>query len=146
MSRHRARGAWTGPLGLYVPGSSPLHRLPVWASLCGTAAFTAAVVLVPGLPAAVTGVLLASRVGSGQLTAGDSYLMNSFAAVFLGSAALRDGEFHVIGTLIGVLTVGVGYNGLGILGAPPFAQYVFSGSLLILAVALSTVARRYAKR
>lgn len=102
--------------------------------------------VIVGIAATVTGVLLASRVGSGQLTAGDSYLMNSFAAVFLGSAALRDGEFHVIGTLIGVLTVGVGYNGLGILGAPPFAQYVFSGSLLILAVALSTVARRYAKR
>ena len=102
--------------------------------------------VIVGVAATATGILLASRVGSGQLTAGDSYLMNSFAAVFLGSAALRDGEFHVIGTLIGVLTVGVGYNGLGILGAPPFAQYVFSGSLLILAVALSTVARRYSKR
>ncbi len=60
MSRRRGRGAWTGPLGLYVPGTSALHRLPVWVSLCGTAAFTAAVVLVPGVPAAVAGVLLAS--------------------------------------------------------------------------------------
>jgi ribose transport system permease protein len=96
--------------------------------------------------AALAGVMLASRVGSGQLTAGDGYSMASFAAVFLGSAALRDGEFHILGTVIGVLLVGFGYNGLAILGAPTFYQYIFSGGLLIAAVALSTVARRYAGR
>jgi ribose transport system permease protein len=102
--------------------------------------------VIAGLMAAVGGVLLSSRVGSGQLTAGDGYLLNSFAAVFLGSAALRDGEFHILGTLIGVLTVGFGFNGLAILGAPTFFQYIFSGGLLIVAVALSTVARRYARK
>ncbi len=102
--------------------------------------------VIAGITAAVAGVLLSSRVGSGQLTAGDAYLLNSFAAVFLGSAALRDGEFHILGTLIGVMTVGFGFNGLAILGAPTFFQYIFSGGLLIVAVALSTVARRYARR
>jgi ribose transport system permease protein len=101
--------------------------------------------VIAGITAAVGGVLLSSRVGSGQLTAGDGYLLNSFAAVFLGSAALRDGEFHILGTLIGVMTVGFGFNGLAILGAPTFFQYIFSGGLLIVAVALSTVARRYAR-
>ncbi len=101
--------------------------------------------VIAGVAAAVAGVLLASRVGSGQLTAGDGYLLNSFAAVFLGSAALRDGEFHILGTLIGVMTVGFGFNGLAILGAPTFFQYIFAGGLLIVAVALSTVARRYAR-
>ncbi|MDX6428689.1 MAG: ribose transport system permease protein [Streptosporangiaceae bacterium] len=101
--------------------------------------------VIAGITAAAGGVLLSSRVGSGQLTAGDGYLLNSFAAVFLGSAALRDGEFHILGTLIGVLTVGFGFNGLAILGAPTFFQYIFSGGLLIVAVALSTVARRYAR-
>lgn len=101
--------------------------------------------VIAGLTAAVAGVLLSSRVGSGQLTAGDGYLLNSFAAVFLGSAALRDGEFHIFGTLIGVMTVGFGFNGLAILGAPTFFQYIFAGGLLIVAVALSTVARRYAR-
>lgn len=102
--------------------------------------------IIAGVTAAIAGVLLSSRVGSGQLTAGDAYLLNSFAAVFLGSAALRDGEFHILGTLIGVMTVGFGFNGLAILGAPTFFQYIFSGGLLIVAVALSTVARRYARR
>jgi len=41
--------------------------------------------------------------------------------------------------------VGFGFNGLAILGAPTFFQYIFSGGLLIVAVALSTVARRYAR-
>lgn len=101
--------------------------------------------VVAGLCAVATGLLLASRVGSGQVNAGDGYLLNSFAAVFLGSAALRDGEFHILGTFIGVLTVGVGFNGLAILGAPTFVQFIFSGTLLIVAVALSTVARRYSR-
>lgn len=98
--------------------------------------------IIAGAGAALAGSLLAARVGSGQLTAGDGYLLSAFAAAFLGSAALRDGEFHVLGTFIGVLTVGVGINGLGILGAPSSMQYVFSGGLLVVAVALSSVARR----
>jgi ribose transport system permease protein len=111
----------------------PVERVRIWAFV------------IAGLAAAVAGVLLSSRVGSGQITAGDGYLLNAFAAVFLGSAALRDGEFHILGTLIGVMTVGFGFNGLAILGAPTFFQYIFSGGLLIVAVALSTVARRYAR-
>lgn len=95
---------------------------------------------------AVAGMLLASRIGSGQINAGDGYMLDAFAAVFLGSAALRDGQFHIIGTLIGVLTVSVGFNGLAILGEPTFIQFLFKGVMLILAVALSTVARRYARR
>jgi len=99
-----------------------------------------------GLCASLTGILLAARLGSGEPTAGDGYLLDSFAAVFLGSAALRDGEFHIIGTFIGVLLVGVAFNGLGILGAPTFWQYVFQGALLVIAVAMSSVARKYLKK
>src|ERR1035437_365391 len=99
-----------------------------------------------GFFAALTGVLLASRIGSGQVTAGDGYMLDAFAAVFLGSAALMDGVFHIIGTFIGVLTVGVGFNGLAIYGAPTFFQFLFKGTLLIVAVALSTVGRRRSRQ
>ncbi len=102
--------------------------------------------VVSGVCAAATGILLTSRIGSGESTAGDGYLLDAFAAAFLGSATLRDGEFHVAGTFVGVLIVGVGFNGLGIFGLPTFYQYIFKGLVLIVAVALSTVARRYAKR
>jgi ribose transport system permease protein len=99
---------------------------------------------VAGTCAALTGVLLASNLGSGQVTAGDGYMLNAFAAAYLGSAALHQGEFHIVGTLIGVLTVAIGNNGLAILGAPIFTQYMFSGGLLVIAVALGSVSRRYA--
>lgn len=101
--------------------------------------------VIGGTCAAVTGVLLASLLGSGTVSAGDGYLLDSFAAVFLGAATLRDGEFHIVGTLVGVLVVNVGFNGLSLMGTPTFWQFIFKGGILVLAVALSTIARRYAK-
>jgi ribose transport system permease protein len=102
--------------------------------------------IVSGLCAGAGGILLAAKLGSGQTTAADGYLLTAFAAAFLGSVALRDGDFHILGTIIGVITVGVGFNGLAIIGAATFYQYVFNGGLLILAVAVSTVARRLVAR
>ncbi|MBP7961477.1 MAG: ABC transporter permease [Caldilineaceae bacterium] len=101
---------------------------------------------VAGMYASLTGILLASLIGSGTASAGDSYLLNAFAAAFLGSATLKDGEFHIPGTFIGVMIIGIGFNGLAIFGAPTFYQYFFQGVILILAVGLSTVARRLADR
>jgi ribose transport system permease protein len=47
--------------------------------------------------------------------------------------------------LIGVLTVAVGNNGLAMIGAPIFTQYLFAGLLLVVAVALSSIGRRYGR-
>ena len=95
--------------------------------------------------AALTGALLASRLGSGTTNAANSYLLTAFAAVFLGSATLRDGEFHVLGTFIGTLIIVFGFNGLNIFGAPTFSQYVFQGTILVVAVALSSLGRMLAE-
>ena len=95
--------------------------------------------------AAIGGVLMASNLGSGQVTAGDSFMLTSFSAAFLGSAALREGQFHILGTLIGVLTVAVGNNGLAMIGAPIFTQFLFTGTLLVVAVALGGIGRRFAR-
>jgi len=101
--------------------------------------------VVAGVCSALTGILLASALGSGTTSAADSYLMTAFAVVFLGSATLRDGEFHILGTVFGGLIIAVGFNGLAIFGAPTFYQYVFQGAILIVAVGLSSLGRRYAK-
>ncbi|GAA2131009.1 ABC transporter permease [Arthrobacter humicola] len=98
--------------------------------------------VIGSLCAGVAGLLLAARIGSGQVTAGDGFLLSAFAAVFLGASVLRDGEFHILGTFVGVLIVTVMNNGLSILGAPSFVQYIFQGVILIAAVALSTTSRR----
>lgn len=100
--------------------------------------------VISGLLAAGGGILLTANVGSGIATGGDSFLLSSFAACFLGSVALRDGEFHVLGTLLGVLTINIGGNGLAIHGVNASAQYLFQGALLIAAVGMSTASRRLA--
>ncbi|HTJ59272.1 MAG TPA: ABC transporter permease [Devosiaceae bacterium] len=100
---------------------------------------------IAGTCAAIGGILVASNLGSGQVTGGDGFMLTSFSAAFLGSAALKEGQFHILGTLIGVLTVAVGNNGLAMIGAPIFTQFLFSGCLLVIAVALGGIGRRYGK-
>ena len=102
--------------------------------------------LISALCAGIGGILLSAQVGSGEPTSGDGYLLSAFAAAFLGSVAFRNSEFHILGTIIGVLTVGVVFNGLAIVGAQTFWQNVVQGGLLICAVGLSTVGRRLAER
>ncbi len=94
-----------------------------------------------GLAATIGGILLASRLGVGQPNAGDGFLLNAFAAAFLGAATIRD-EFHISGTFIGALVVGVATNGLTIISAPFWVQNVFTGGILIVAVAASNILRR----
>ena len=93
---------------------------------------------------AVTGILLASVMGAGTSSACDAHMVNSFAAVYVGSATLKDGEFHIVGTLIGVLITTIAFNGLAILGIDTYAQYLFQGFIILFSVALSSVARKYA--
>lgn len=99
-----------------------------------------------GTCSAITGILLASVMGAGTTSAADAYMVNSFAAVYVGSATFKDGEFHVVGTLIGVLLTTIAFNGLAILGIDTYAQYLFKGFIILFSVALSSVARRNTKK
>ncbi|TWH02674.1 ribose transport system permease protein [Nocardioides sp. J9] len=99
-----------------------------------------------GALAGLTGVLLATRTGSAAVSAGDTYLLAAFAAAFFGSAVLRDGQFHIIGTVIGVITVAVGFNAIALLGMETYWQYFFQGLVLIIGVGVGTVARRRAAK
>lgn len=101
--------------------------------------------IISGACAAITGVLLASTVGSGQPNGGDNYTLTSFAAAFVGSTVLREGQFHILGTVIGGITVAAGFNGLALIGVPSFVQFLFQGLLLIAAVALSSAGRRWSR-
>lgn len=98
--------------------------------------------VISGTCAGATGFLLATRTGSAAVTGGDSYLLAAFAAAFFGSAVLRDGEFHILGTLVGVITVSVGFNAIALLGLQTYWQYFFQGLLLILGVGVGSLARR----
>ena len=102
--------------------------------------------VIAGVCAGVTGILLTSLTGSGAVDGGDSYLLSAFAASFFGSAVLRDGQFHIVGTMLGVLTVSVGFNAMALLGLNTYYQYLFQGALLIFAVGVGSLARRRVTR
>lgn len=85
--------------------------------------------------AGLGGLVAASELGAGRPQGvGDTYLLNAFAAVFIGASTLRPGKFHILGTFIGVLLIGVIDNGLAIMGVPTYWQYIVQGVLLILAL------------
>lgn len=95
---------------------------------------------ISGACAALAGIMAASSLGAGRPQGvGDTYLLNAFAAVFIGASTLRPGQFHIFGTVIGVLLIGVINNGLSVLGAPTYWQYIVQGSLLIVAMFGATV-------
>jgi ribose transport system permease protein len=96
--------------------------------------------------AALGGLMAASVLGAGRPQGvGDTYLLNAFAAVFIGASSLRPGKFHIVGTLIGVMLIGVINNGLSVMGVPTYWQYIVQGVLLIIALfsaGLLTMRRR----
>jgi len=100
--------------------------------------------MISGFCASLTGILLVARLSSAQPRAGDGFLMDAFAAVFLGAATAKLGQFHVPGTLMGALIIGVALNGMTIIGVPFYFQYIFQGGILALAVAASGILRRRA--
>lgn len=91
--------------------------------------------------AVLGGTVADAIIGAGRpYGVGSVYLLDAFAAAFIGAATLRPGRFHMVGTLVGVLLLGVINNGLSIMGAETFWQYIVKGAILIVAVFLSGTA------
>jgi ribose transport system permease protein len=95
-----------------------------------------------GLGAAVAGIVLTSRLFSAHPQAGVPFMLNAAAAVFLGATAIREGEPHVLGTLLGVFIIGVLGNGLNILGVNSYIQSILTGTIIVAAVLLSGLSRQ----
>lgn len=95
-----------------------------------------------GIGASIAGIVLTSRLFSAHPQAGNPFMLNAAAAVFLGATSFREGEPHVIGTLLGVLIMGVLGNGLNILGVNSYIQSILTGAIIVLAVLSSALAQR----
>jgi ribose transport system permease protein len=98
--------------------------------------------MIAGACAASAGMLQTARNGTAQPLFAAPFLLPAFAGVFLGSATLRKGQFHIGGTVFGVYLVAVGSAGFVILGAPFYTNQLFSGAVLIFATASAGVLAR----
>jgi sugar transport system permease protein len=89
---------------------------------------------IAGAMAAVSGILLLSRLGSGNATAASGLEFDVIAAVVVGGTALSGGRGSMLGTLLGVLVITLIGNGLVLLGINPFFQQVVRGLIIVVAV------------
>lgn len=92
------------------------------------------VFVLAGLMAAISGILLLSRLGSGNATAASGLEFDVIAAVVVGGTALTGGRGSMVGTLLGVLVITLIGNGLILLGINPFIQQVVRGLIIVAAV------------
>jgi ribose transport system permease protein len=95
-----------------------------------------------GCLGALAGVLLVARLGSSPPDIGQTYILSAFAAVFLGAAMLRPGFFNATGTILAIVLIAIGVNGLSLAGVSSFVGQVFTGVILLLSVGLSRMERR----
>ncbi|MXN53746.1 ABC transporter permease [Shinella sp. AETb1-6] len=118
----------------YAVGGSPTA-----AHLAGaptkTYRFTA--YIVSSVLAALGGILLAARLGRGDVSAGNSLMLDAVAACLIGYAVLGANRPNVFGTVVGAVFVGVLLNGLTMLNAPYYIQDFVKGLVLIGALALT---------
>jgi ribose transport system permease protein len=91
---------------------------------------------IAGALSAVGALIVTSKLNSATPTAGGGYELDSIAAVVIGGTSLSGGRGSVLGTVLGVLIIGVLNSGLIILRVPPFSQNLIKGFVILLAVAI----------
>ena len=90
-----------------------------------------------GVLSALTGVLMASRLGSGNSGAATGLEFDVIAAVVVGGTSLFGGRGTIFGTLLGVFFIGALVNGLVLMGIDPFAQGIVRGVVILVGVLIN---------
>ncbi|MBF9017961.1 MULTISPECIES: ABC transporter permease [unclassified Oceanispirochaeta] len=90
-----------------------------------------------GAIAALAGVVLCARLGSGEVDSAGPYLMDAVAAAYIGFSVLGAGKPNAFGTLLGALLVGILMNGLVMMSFPYYSQNIVKGVVLILGLGLT---------
>jgi ribose transport system permease protein len=104
-----------------------------------TAAFT-----ISGLSAGLGGVLAASRISTGEASAGVGIEFQAITAAIVGGTSIYGGEGAIWRTLLGVFLLALIGNGFNLLNINPFYQQIATGVILVSAVAVDALARRTA--
>jgi ribose transport system permease protein len=97
---------------------------------------------ISGVLAAFAGVVLASRMGSGQPAVGVGYEADAVAASVLGGASMTGGVGKIGGMLFGCILLGMLNNGLNLLGVSSFWQYIAKGIAILLAVYIDMIRKK----
>lgn len=92
------------------------------------------VYMISGFCAAFAGLLLSSRIQTGQPAGGDGYELDAITAAVIGGASLSGGKGSVFGSFIGILVVGILTNGLDLLNVSSYYQQIIKGAIILLAV------------
>ncbi len=102
--------------------------------------------LIDGVFVGIAGLVMMSRIFSGQPKAGVGYEMDVITACVVGGIAFTGGKGSIGGLILGVLVMGVLTNGLGVQGVDSYTQLVFKGVVLILVVGVDCFNRNRAKQ
>jgi ribose transport system permease protein len=93
--------------------------------------------------ASIAGNIVSSQLGSFFIgVSGGLYLLESIAAVFIGRTILKDGQPHILGTLIGILLIAIVKNGINIRGLSVVYQYIIIGALFIISLISEALFRK----
>ncbi|MCL6285931.1 ABC transporter permease [Ruegeria sp. 2012CJ41-6] len=106
------------------------------AALVGTNVnrYKIAAYMISGVTASIGGILLAARLGRGDIASGNNLLLDSVAAALIGFAVLGAARANAFGTAIGALFVGILLQGLTMMNAPYYTQDFVKGAVLVLAL------------
>jgi len=95
-----------------------------------------------GAMAAFAGIVMASRMTSGQPNVGLGFELSVISACVLGGVSLTGGVGNILFVISGVLIMGIVQNAMNLLNVPTFFQYVVSGSILLAAVILDRLKQK----
>lgn len=101
---------------------------------------------VQGLVAGLAGVVLASRMTSGQPNTSQGFSLDVISACVLGGVSLSGGAGTISGTIVGVLIMGTVQNAMNLMNISSFYQYVVRGCILLAAVLFDQIKQNRAKR
>ncbi len=121
-----------------VGGNQEAARL----SGLNTTALLTSVYVISGFCCGAAGFILSSRLNSAEQVAGIGYELTVIAAVVIGGTSLFGGEGSVLGTVIGVLLIGVLSNGLTLLNVNPYFQQIVVGLIIVFAVYIDQMVKR----
>ncbi len=103
------------------------------------------VYIVAGLLAGLSGVVVAARMASGHIAAGVGWDFDAVAATIIGGTSFEEGKGGIANTVLGVILIAVLRNGLNVAGIPNMYQFAIIGLVVLGAIILDTVVRRFAR-